>query len=78
MQVWMGVQKLTPHNLLCMCVCENVRESNHKDRRVSDALELVSQVVVSHLTWVLGMQLESSGRAVVRIWMTISPDGSYI
>lgn len=34
-------------------------------KRVLDSLELVLQVVVSHLMWVLGIKLRSSARAAL-------------
>lgn len=33
MHVWMGVQKLTPHNLLGMCVCVCVCESKATNKQ---------------------------------------------
>jgi hypothetical protein len=50
----------------CMCLCgsEQICVRVLTETRVSDPLKLEWQVGVSHLTWVLGTELWSPGRAV--------------
>jgi hypothetical protein len=48
-------------------MCEYVHlcvATSEVQKRSSDPLEIELQVVVSHLTWVLGTELRSSGRTV--------------
>lgn len=42
----------------------HVCSSRGSQERALDALELKSQAVVSHLTWVLGTEFGSSNRAI--------------
>ena len=66
------VAKIYIHVYMCVCIlvcmshvcgtmCENTWGSQ---KRMSDSLELKLQEVVSHLKWMLGVKLKSSGRAV--------------
>ena len=46
---------------VCTCVYEYLQRS--EEGKVSVFLKLKEQVVVDHLTWVLGTELQSSARA---------------
>lgn len=66
-------------NIICICVCgclyvTCMQMPTKTKKRVLDPLELKSQVVVSHLLWVLGPELKSFGRAAsdFKCW-AISP-----
>lgn len=51
---------------LCVCVCEVMhmgRKVPRVKKKVSDPLELELQGIRSHLMWVLGIQLQSSGKS---------------
>lgn len=58
------------HVYACVSVSEYVHMSavaHGGQKRVPDSLEFKSQVVVSHPTWVLGTELQSSAKAALTL-----------